>query len=107
MDRVDTVKRVRGWTRHHDYGLPRPGGLRRADPALDPLRSWERHSRPGAYRDLGTLLATRGPQLHPLLHAVTGVALTQDATESRQTAERYAQPSVHLRRRLDLQLPKR
>jgi hypothetical protein len=107
MDRVDTVKRVQGWTDttitdFHDLAafgeqiLPsiRYGHWSDVDD-LAHAANWARYWR---------------PEIQSYIHsyrAVTGVDLTQDATESRQTAERYAQPSVHLRRRLDLQVAKR
>ena len=107
MDRVDTVKRVQGWTDttitdFHDlavFGEQILLSIRYGhwsdihDPAH--AANWARYWR---------------PEIQSYIHsyrAVTGVDLTQDATESRQTAERYAQPSVHLRRRLDLQVAKR
>ena len=59
MDRVDTMKQIQGWTRHQRHALPRPGRLRRAAAAVDPVRQLERRQRPAAGRELGPLLARR------------------------------------------------
>ena len=104
MDRVDTVKRIQGWTDSNIsdfhylavYGEQIVLSIRYGDwtNVNDPTQAanWARYWR---------------PEIQSYVHsyrAVTGVDLTQDTTESRQVSQRYAQPSVHLRRRLDYQL---
>jgi len=104
MDRVDTVKRIQGWTDSNIsdfhylavYGEQILLSIRYGDwtNVNDPTQAanWARYWR---------------PEIQSYVHsyrAVTGVDLTQDTTESRQVSQRYAQPSVHLRRRLDYQL---
>ena len=103
MDRVDTVKRLQGWTDtsvtdfHYlaDYGEKMLLSIRYGnwskinDPAH--AANWARYWR---------------PETQSYIHsyrAVTGVDLTQEPSESHRPAERYIQPSVHLRRRLELQ----
>lgn len=104
MDRVDTVKKIQGWTDSnisdfHDLGVFGEQILLSIryghwTDVHDPSQAanWARYWR---------------PEIQGYIHsyrAVTGVDLTQDAAESRQVSQRYAQPSVHLRRRLDHQL---
>ncbi|HEV2840917.1 MAG TPA: carboxypeptidase-like regulatory domain-containing protein [Chthoniobacterales bacterium] len=104
MDRVDTVKRIQGWTDttitdFHDLAVfgeqlllsIRWGHWTKVhDPAN--AANWARYWR---------------SEIQSYIHsyrAVTGVDLT---AEARQSADRFVQPSVHLRRRLDQQLAKR
>jgi hypothetical protein len=104
MDRVDTVKRIEGWTDttitdFHDlavFGEQLLLSIRWGhwtdvhDPAH--AANWARYWR---------------AEIQSYVHsyrAVTGVDLT---AESMQTAERFVQPSVHLRRRLEQQLAQR
>lgn len=104
MDRVDTVKRIQGWTDttitdFHDlavFGEQLLLSIRWGhwtevhDPAS--AANWARYWR---------------SEIQSYIHsyrAVTGVDLT---AEARQSADRFVQPSVHLRRRLDQQLAKR
>jgi hypothetical protein len=104
MDRVDHVKRLRDWTdvtvtHFHDlaaFGEQILLSIRYGSwsEVYDPAHAanWARYWR---------------PEIQSYIHgyrAVTGVDLTQDASEARQANERYTQPSVHLRRRLDRQL---
>ena len=67
MAAVDTMKTLQGWTGRHRHPLPRPRRLRRADPAVDPLRRLDRRQRRGLGQELGALLAAGDPELHPRL----------------------------------------
>ena len=94
MDRVDAMKTLPGLDRHVGAALPRPGDLRRADPAVDPLRRLEQRinasSTPGA-----NWARYWRPEVQGYIHAyraATGVDLANqpDAT----------MPSVLLQQRL-------
>jgi hypothetical protein len=107
MDRVDAVKKIQGWT---DINISEFNSLAVFGEQLllsiryghwtgvhDPAQAanWARYWR---------------PEIQGYIHSyrsVTGVDLTQEATESRQVSQRDAQPSIHLRRRLDQQLASR
>ena len=67
MAQVDTMKTLQGWTDVTGHALPRPRRLRRADPAVDPLRRLDRRQRRGLGQELGALLAAGDPGLHPRL----------------------------------------
>jgi hypothetical protein len=107
MDRVDTVKRLQGWTDtnvtefHYlaEYGEQILLSIRYGNwtDINDPTHAanWARYWR---------------SEILSYIHsyrAVTGVDLTLDAIESHRPGERYLPPSVHLRRRLELQLARR
>jgi hypothetical protein len=107
MDRVDTVKRLQGWTDtnvtefHYlaTYGEEILLSIRYGNwsDINDPTHAanWARYWR---------------PEIQSYIHsyrAVTGVDLTQEPSESHRPGERYIPPSVHLRRRLELQLARK
>ena len=54
-----------GMDRHVGHALPRPGSVRRADPAGHPFRRVAQRDRVGTGGELGPLLAPRDPGLHP------------------------------------------
>src|SRR5262249_5960636 len=104
MDRVDTVKRIETWTDttvtdfHYlaVYGEQILLSIRYGNwtDVNDPTQAanWARYWR---------------AEIQSYVHsyrAVTGVDLTLEPGGLRQASERYAPPSVHLRRRLETQL---
>ena len=104
MDRVDTVKKIEGWTDTNitDFHYLAVFG----EQILLSIRY-------GHWTDVNDAAHAANwarywrSEMQGYIHsyrAVTGVDLTQDVTEPRQVSQRYAQPSVHLRRRLDTQL---
>lgn len=103
MATVDTMKQLQGWsdvtvTHFRDlavYGEQILLGIRYGDwigvNDAQQARNWARYWR---------------PEVQSYMHsyrAVTGVDLTAELTDTRQTAERYVQPSIHHFRRLELQ----
>ena len=63
MAQVDTMKTLQGWTDITGHPLPRPRRLRRADPAVHPLRRLDRHQQRGLRQELGALVAAGDPEL--------------------------------------------
>ena len=63
--RCDEVRA--GLDRRLGSALPEPGQVRRADPALDPVRRLERRQRPAPGRELGPVLAAGDPGVHSRL----------------------------------------
>jgi hypothetical protein len=103
MDRVDTMKKLKGWsdvsvTYFHDlakFGEQLLVSIRHGDWSNIPDASfaahWAREWR---------------PEIQQYVHAyrtVTGVDLSPEQTDVRLASDRYVQPSVHLRKRLDVQ----
>ena len=97
MDRVDAMKTIQGWTDASVMHFHDLGGVRRADPAVDPLRRLERRRRADAGLNLARFWR---PQIQGYIHsyrAATGVELGADIVESRVDA---TLPSVLLQKRL-------
>ena len=94
---VDAMKRLQGWTDVVGPALPRPRGVRRADPAVDPLRQLERRQRPRPGGQLGALLAAGDPVVHPRLPG-------GDRRRPDRRRVDTTMPAVHLQRRLAEQL---
>jgi len=103
MDRVDTMKKLKGWsdvsvTYFHDlakFGEQLLVSIRHGDWSNIPDASfaahWAREWR---------------PEIQQYVHAyrtVTGVDLSPEQADVRLASDRYVQPSVHLRKRLDAQ----
>jgi hypothetical protein len=103
MDRVDTMKKLKGWTDvsvtyFNDlakYGEQLLLSIRHGDwsniPDATFAAHWARESR---------------PRIQQYVHAyrtVTGVDLSPEQTDVRLASDRYVQPAVHLRKRLDAQ----
>jgi hypothetical protein len=103
MDRVDTMKKLKGWsdvsvTYFHDlanFGEQLLLSIRYGDWSNIPdaafAAHWAREWR---------------PEIQQYVHAyrtVTGVDLSPEQTDVRLASDRYGQPSAHLRKRLDAQ----
>jgi len=103
MDRVDTMKKLKGWTDvsvtyFHDlakFGEQLLVSIRHGDWSNIPdaafAAHWAREWR---------------PEMQQYVHAyrtVTGVDLSPEQTDVRLASDRYVQPSAHLRKRLDAQ----
>ena len=104
MDRVDSMKRLQGWTDvtvTHFHNLAVWG-----EQLLLTLRfgNWNSHT---AGRDqAGNWAIYWRSEIQGYIHAyrtATGVDLTAESTDPRQTAERDLPPSIHLARRWQLQ----
>ena len=67
MAQVDTMKTLQGWSDVTVTHFRDLGDLWRADPAVDPLRRLDRYQRRGLRQELGALLASGDPELHPCL----------------------------------------
>ena len=104
MDRVDAMKTLQGWTDTERHPLPRPGRLRRADPAVGPLRRLEHHQRAEQAANWARYWRA---EVQGYIHAyrvATGVDLTADMTDHQQLIARALPPSAHLRDRLAFQV---
>ncbi|ADJ27292.1 hypothetical protein [Nitrosococcus watsonii] len=100
MGAVDAMKRLQGWsdvtvTHFHElaiYGEQILLSIRYGDwidvNDQQQARNWARYWRPEIQRYIHAYLAT------------TGVDLSVEMTDTRQAAERFLQPSVHLQKRL-------
>ena len=100
MGAVDDMKRLQGWTdvtitHFRELGVHGEQillAIRYADWIVENdqerARNWARYWRPEIQRYLHAYFAT------------TGVDLTADVTDTRNVADRYLQPSVHLKNRL-------
>ena len=98
------MKQAAGLDGHVGPLLPRPRRLRRADPALDPLRQLEQ--RRSTANQAGNWARYWRQEVQWYIHAyhtVTGVDLSADMHDVRQAElrpDRYMQPAFHLQRRL-------
>ncbi|MCI0488055.1 MAG: hypothetical protein L0229_15805 [Blastocatellia bacterium] len=103
MDRVDAMKKLQGWT---DVSSREFNALGRfGEQILLSIRfgAWSTVNDPMQGANWARFWR---PEIQGYIHsyrAVTGVDMTAEVTDTRQAAERYLQPSVHLRNRLSLQ----
>jgi hypothetical protein len=103
MGAVDDMRRLQGWgdvTITHFHELAKYGeqillSIRYGDwidiNDQEHARNWARYWRPEIQRYIHAYMAT------------TGVDLSTEVTDNRQTTERYLQPSLHLQRKLAAQ----
>ena len=87
-----------GLVGRHGHALPRSRRLRRADPAVDPLRRLDRRQRRELGEELGALLAAGDPGLPARLPG--GHRRRPDQSGHRRL---HTMPAVHLQKRLAMQ----
>jgi hypothetical protein len=104
MDRVDAMKKLKGWT---DVSVIYFNDLAKfGEMLLLSIRHGDWSNIPDAAFAAHWAREWR-PEIQQYIHAyrtVTGVDLSPEQTDVRLASDRYVQPSVHLRKRLDAQL---
>ena len=101
MDRVDTMKRLQGWT---DVSVTYFNELARfGEQLLLSIRygQWSAIVEPESAANWAREWRAEVKQYVHAYRAVTGVDLSPGQVDQRLAADRYAQPSVHLRKRLN------
>jgi hypothetical protein len=104
MDRVDAMKKLQGWT---DVSIREFNGLGMFGEQILLTIRYGAWSTVNDAQQASNWARFWRPEIQGYIHsyrAVTGVDLTNEVTDTRQAADRYLQPSIHLRNRLAMQL---